>query len=243
MQTQGVMSLILPVHILAGTLALLFGYVALAATKGATLHRKSGLLFVAAMVTMALTGALVAALSVTTVSIVAGLLTFYFVTTGLLTVRRRTPETERIDTAAMVFAAVIAVLGFASGAAIMRSGRPEAIPMFIFGALGLLAAKGDRRMIREHGIQGKRRIARHVWRMCFAMWVAAASFFWGPPGRVPEIINSPALLPIPVLTPIAVMAVWLWRLRGTRTLRGLVGVEAPRAQAPAATPGASHSAL
>jgi hypothetical protein len=49
--------------------------------------------------------------------------------------------------------------------------------------------------------------------MCFAMWVAAASFFWGPPGRVPEIIHIPALLPIPVLTPVAVMAYWLWRIR------------------------------
>ena len=33
---------LLPVHILGGALALVFGYVALYATKGATLHRKSG---------------------------------------------------------------------------------------------------------------------------------------------------------------------------------------------------------
>ena len=236
------MSLILPVHILAGTLALLFGYVALAATKGAVLHRKSGLFFVAAMVAMSLTGALVAVLNATTVSIVAGLLTFYFVTTGLLTMRRRTPETARLDSAAMIFALIVAALGFATGAAISRTGRPEAIPMFIFGAMGLIAAKGDRRMIREQGIQGKRRIARHVWRMCFAMWVAAASFFWGPPGRVPEIINLPALLPIPVLAPIAVMAVWLWRLRGSRPMRGLVRADA--AGGALTTPdGAGHVAL
>jgi hypothetical protein len=34
---------LLPFHILAGILALLFGYVALYATKGATLHRRSGI--------------------------------------------------------------------------------------------------------------------------------------------------------------------------------------------------------
>jgi hypothetical protein len=34
------------VHIIAGTLGLLTGYVALYAAKGGTLHRKSGMLFV-----------------------------------------------------------------------------------------------------------------------------------------------------------------------------------------------------
>ena len=39
-------------NIVAGMLALLFGYIALYATKGATWHRKSGMLFVFAMVTL-----------------------------------------------------------------------------------------------------------------------------------------------------------------------------------------------
>jgi uncharacterized membrane protein len=87
--------MVLPVHILAGALALVFGYVALYAAKGATLHRKSGMLFVFAMVTMSLTGALMAFLNASSVSVVAGLLTFYFVTTALLTVRRHPQESHR----------------------------------------------------------------------------------------------------------------------------------------------------
>jgi uncharacterized membrane protein len=55
MDTPGIIRSILPVHIAGGALALVFGYVALYATKGATLHRRSGTLFVYAMVTMALT--------------------------------------------------------------------------------------------------------------------------------------------------------------------------------------------
>jgi hypothetical protein len=100
--------------------------------------------------------------------------------------------------------------------------------MFIFGVVGLLAAAGDVRMIRARGIQGPRRMTRHLWRMCFAMWVAAASFFWGPRGRVPEVIYYPALLPIPVLTPVVVMLYWLWRIRIRKTLRGIVGVVEPQ---------------
>ena len=61
MQAQGIVPLILPVHILAGGLALLFGYVALSVAKGATLHRRSGMLFVYAMVTLSLTGMVISA--------------------------------------------------------------------------------------------------------------------------------------------------------------------------------------
>ena len=67
--------------------------------------------------------------------------------------------------------------------------------------------------MRAGGIQAPRRIARHLWRMCFAMWVAAASFFWGPPDRVPEVIRIPALQAVAVLLPIVVMLYWLMRIR------------------------------
>lgn len=47
-------------HILAGSLGLLFGYVALYATKGSTLHRRSGMLFVVVMLTTAVAGMVMA---------------------------------------------------------------------------------------------------------------------------------------------------------------------------------------
>jgi uncharacterized membrane protein len=213
---------LLPVHIVAGVLALVFGYVALFAAKGGTLHRKSGLLFVFALVTMSLSGALIAFWHDSSISVVAGLLTFYFVTTALLAVRPRSDVSHRIDVAAMLFALTVAILGFQTGFGLVSRGRPEMAPMFLFGAVGLLAAAGDMRMIRAGGILGPRRIKRHLWRMCFAMWVTAGSFFWGPPDRVPEIIRIPALLPIPVLTPIVVMLYWLWRMRGRRKFPGAV---------------------
>jgi hypothetical protein len=220
MQTQEIVPLILPVHILAGMLALVFGYVALYATKGATLHRRSGMLFVYAMVAMSLLGALMDALKTSSVSVnvVAGLLTFYFVTTALLTVRPRPRAWSWMDGAGVLLALTVSVLAFKAGFELAGRGRPEAAPSFIFGVVGLLAAAGDMRMIRARGIQGRRRIARHLWRMCFAFWVAAASFFWGPPQRVPELIRIPALQAVAVLVPIAVMLYWLWRIRSRRPM-------------------------
>jgi uncharacterized membrane protein len=216
--------MILPVHVLAGGLALAAGYVALYATKGATLHRRSGMVFVAATVALSLSGALMEALktSMTSVNVVAGLLTFYFVTTALLTVRRRAQEPSWMDRAALGLALMVSVLAFTAGSELLGRGRPEAIPSFIFGVVGLLAAAGDVRMMRARGIQGPRRIARHLWRMCFAMWVAAASFFWGPPQRVPEAIRIPVLQAVAVLLPIFAMLYWLWRIRVRQTFRGVV---------------------
>ena len=217
---------LLPFHIVAGVLALVFGYVALYAKKGATLHRTSGILFVYAVVTMSLSGALMAFINASSVNVVAGLLTFYFVMTALLTVRPRLQVSHWIDAVAMLFALTVAILAFRTGFEVASRGRPEAGPMFVFAVVGLLAAAGDVRMMRARGIEGPRRIARHLWRMCFAMWVAAASFFWGPPRRVPEVIRIPALQAVLVLIPIVAMLYWLWRIRVRKTLRGIVGVSA-----------------
>ena len=121
----------------------------------------------------------------------------------------------------MFAAGLFGVFAIYAGFWLAGRGRPEAAPMFLFSALTILAAIGDWKMLRAGGLTGKPRIKRHLWRLCFAMWVAAASFFWGPRGRVPEIIYYPALLPIPVLTPIAAMVYWLWRLRGKKAVRGI----------------------
>lgn len=218
--------MILPVHILGGVLALVFGYTALFAAKGGTLHRTSGMFFAFAMIAMSLTGAVIAAFSSTGSSVIAGLLTFYFVTTGMLTVRKA-PRPHWIDQAGIAVAIVVGLLAFREGSAMVTRGRPEGIPLFIFGATAMLGAVGDVRMIRAGGLVGSPRIKRHLWRMCFAMWVAAASFFLGPPGRVPDIINIKPLLPVPVILPLLMMAFWMWCLRVKKSLRGIVSVAAP----------------
>jgi uncharacterized membrane protein len=208
------MQMILPLHILAGGLALLSGYVALYAAKGAAAHRKSGSIFVYAMVAMSLSGAFIAMLHANAISVVAGLMTFYMVATGMRTVQPRGQAVERIDRAATWFAMLVAAGCFIVG--VQAAGRPEAYPLFVFGIVGGLAVRGDLLLARAGGIEGPRRISRHLWRMCFAMWVAAASFFWGPQNRVPELIRIPVLQAVAVLLPIVVMVYWLWRLRKKR---------------------------
>lgn len=83
-------------HVVTGLLALLSGVVALYALEGGTLHRRSGTVFVHAMLVMSGTGALLAALKTHEPgSVIAGLLTLY-----LVRVRIRSPpvatSTERV---------------------------------------------------------------------------------------------------------------------------------------------------
>jgi uncharacterized membrane protein len=219
---DGFISLIRPVHILAGGLAIVFGFIAMFAAKGGAIHRRLGLYFVYAMVVMALGGAVMALKPEgSPTNVVAGLATFYFVMTALMTVRRN-HQVGPIDTFAAIAALVIAVMGIRAG----MSGRGES-PAFVFAFILVLAAIGDVRMIRAGGVRGPKRITRHLWRMSVAMVVASGSFFLGPPGRVPDIINIKPLLPVPVILPLLVMAFWMWRLRVKKSLRGIVSVAAP----------------
>jgi uncharacterized membrane protein len=222
---------LLPLHIVAGGMGLITGYVALSAAKGATLHRKSGIVFVVAMTTMSITGMLISAAGnvAPAINIPSALLTFYLVITSLTTVRSSAAWSRPTDIAAMVMALALGLACFVLAIAALGKGGAEAgmaYPLVMFGGVALSAGAGDLRMIRAGGVRGAPRLARHLWRMCFAMFIASIAFFLGR-GRVPAAIRTPALIAAGVLLPIVAMAYWLWRVRGRRSVRGIVRISAP----------------
>lgn len=216
------------IHIIAGLLALASGAVALYAAKGSTLHRKGGLAFVVAMWVMTSSAVLIAAfLRPNPVNVVAGTLTFYLVSTGLLTVRKPVEEMRGGAAVLMLMALVAAVYAFALAFEALNSptgtvGHVPPQPLFMFGAVGTLAALGDARMLWTGGIQGARRLARHLWRMSFAMWIATASFFLGQADVFPEAIRKSGLLAIPVLLVLALLVYWLARVLFKRRSTAIV---------------------
>jgi hypothetical protein len=215
---------LLPVHVIAGGLALVLGAVALYATKGAGLHRRFGLLFVLAMLTMALSGATIAAAHRQEASVVAGLLTAYLVVTALITIR---PRSRSLDVVLMLAALSIGLVSLTWGfdAILNGSGGKSGIPapiFFVFGSVALIGSGADLRMIRSGGVQGRRRLARHLWRMCFAFWIASASFFLGQAEKFPEALRIFPLLMSLAFFPLIVMLYWLWRVRWRGSFRGIV---------------------
>jgi uncharacterized membrane protein len=215
---MGIVEILLLPHVVAGGLGIVSGFIALAAAKGAKVHRSSGKVFVYAMLTLSATGA-VMALTVrpNAGNAMAGVLTFYLVFTAVLTVRRPARGARWLDVLAMAVGIGGGITGVLLGFdALSRGGVRQGIPapvFFTFGSVGLLASIGDARMIRAGGLDGRSRLARHLWRMCLGLVIASASFFLGPRGRVPDIIYIPALLPVPVLVPLVAMVFWLWRVR------------------------------
>ena len=219
---------LVPFHVLAGTIAIVAGFIALYSVKGLKLHRKSGMVFVVAMLVMSISGTVMAfGHPGTALNVPAGLVTAYLVITSLATVRPRTTQSLRVDRIAMMAAFAIgtgALLVAMSGT--VRAGM--AYPLVMFALVALFAGEGDRRMIRAGGLKGAARLRRHLWRMCTALFIAAGSFFLGPVRRIPEPLREPLFRMIPLVV-LVTMAYWLWRYRRKRTSRGAVGVSAPEA--------------
>ena len=223
------MSLV-PVHVVAGSIAIVAGLVALYSLKGMALHRRSGTVFAYTMLVMSLSGAVMAVgRAGAAVNIPAGLVTAYLVATSLSTVRAPFAGSRRFDQGAMVAAfafGLISIVLAISGAGARSGGLT--FPLLMFGVIATLAGVGDLRMIRAGGLKGSARLRRHLWRMCTALFIAAASFFLGPVRRIPEPLRIPPLRLLPLLV-LVTMAFWLWRLRRARTARSAVIISAPEA--------------
>ena len=224
------MRLIYVVHIVAGGLALLSGYTALYSAKGAAVHRKSGRLFVYAMLTMAVAGTTIAAIRnvAPSVNLPAALLTSYLVITALTAVRPPSASARWLTPGLMIIGLAVGLtsltFGFEAIASADGKGRDgmPAFPFFMFGVIGTLAGVLDLRLMRAGGLTGASRLARHLWRMSFALFIAALSFFIGQAQVFPKPVRIMPLLALPVLAVLVTMLYWLWRVRVRRSFRGLV---------------------
>lgn len=229
------------VHIIAGAVGLVSGAVALSAMKGSRLHRKSGLAFVCSMLVMSGTGAWIAAIHSRMLSVIAGALTFYLVLSALLTVRHPVKGKAWLDAGTMLAAAIIGVSGIVLGVDALDGGdgridgQPAQVAI-VFGSVALLAASLDLRMLLAGGVRGAHRLARHLWRMCFALLLAAASFFLGQAQVFPEALRHIALLAAPVMLVVVLMLYWLARVLFSQRYRGArQSIQADVAPRPAST--------
>ena len=217
--------MLLPIHVAAGALAIVLGAVALLVKKGGTIHRRSGLLFVYATLVMGISASILAfRKSPSDPNVLGGFMTAYFVGTALTTVRPASPWTRRINIAALAIAIGLALAGTMRGVQAFNSPRGflNGVPFqmhFFIATVLILAAAGDVRIMRSGALRGGPRLARHLWRMCFALFIAAGSFF-SIRARVAKILPEPfttaPMRALPILLVFGAMFFWLWRVRGRR---------------------------
>ena len=206
---------------------MILGAVALSVKKGGTIHRRSGLLFVCAMLVMGGTASMLGFLkSPPDGNVFAGFMVAYFVGTALTTVRPASPWTRGFNAAALIVAVGLAFVDIAAGVEAFNSpgGVRNGVPfpmLFFIATVMILGAIGDVRVMRFGAPRGGPRLARHLWRMCFALFIAAGSFF-SVPKRVakilPELFTTAPMRALPILLLFGAMFYWLWRVRGRGTL-------------------------
>jgi len=224
---NALLNTLLPIHVAAGGVALVLGAVALLTRKGGTAHRRSGLLFVYVMLVLGASASILGfRKSPTDANVFAGFMTAYFVGTALTTVRPVSRWTRRFNVAALTVAVGLALGAILGGLeSINNPGlSPGGVPVrtigvmsFILGAVLMVAAIGDLHVLRFGVPRGGPRLARHLWRMCFALFIAAGSFF-SIRERVATILPEPfttgPMRALPILLLFGAMFYWLWRVRG-----------------------------
>ncbi|HEX8238541.1 MAG TPA: hypothetical protein VF574_02250 [Allosphingosinicella sp.] len=207
-------------HVAAGLAALLAGTAAIAGRKGGSLHASAGIWFCSAMLVLGLTAAVLEPFRQPVPgSPVGGIMVCYFVLTGWMTARSRDGRAGWIEktacAAALGTAALMAWGGFTGATTPAGPG-----PVFALAGLCLIAGLGDLKAILRR-LSPVQRLSRHLWRMCFAFFIATGSFFLGQQDVLPEAVRASPVLFVLAFAPFAVMAFWVVRLRFGKALARL----------------------
>lgn len=132
--------------------------------------------------------------------------------------RRRERRTSAFDWCVLAVALIIGtaclVYGYrvATNLVVPGDGVPAGMDFF-FAFIVFVAAAGDIHMLLAGGLTGAPRIARHLWRMCFGLFVASGSFFMGRQRIFPAFIRQSGILIFLTVLPLLLLIFWLIRIR------------------------------
>ena len=205
---------------------MLAGAAAMVVRKGARWHLLTGNVFVISMLSLTASGAVIGFARDQPLNGMMGVLTFYLVSTAWLTARRRDGNTRPIDWAVLMVPLAVGVGMMTYGLQAANSptgaiGGFSAAGYFVFGSVALLLALGDIRMLLRGGVFGKQRVARHLFRMGLALFIAVASFFLGQQKVIPAELHNPLVLYGPVLLVVISTIYWTIRVLLSKHMAGL----------------------
>jgi len=217
-------AVVLYLHIGAGTVGLLSGAAAFVFRKGSRGHRLAGNVFVVSMLVMSAIGATVAPFLPTPerASVIAGVLTFYLVLSSWAAVKRKPGQIGAFDyglllTSSTLVGASAYLISLAAQSPTGKLDGQPAAAFVMFIIIGSLAAVGDLRLILRRGVGGAMRLARHLWRMTVAFFIAANALFLGQSQLFPKALQG--WLFLPALLILGLLVYWLGHVGYSAYLR------------------------
>jgi len=209
--------LLIIIHTVAGSIAILSGFAALSLPKSSKSHRTVGNIFVLMILFLGLTGIYIAYSRSIMISFVNGILLCYFVSTAWMSVKQKAGTIGKFEWFAFFVALAIVgmLINFGLEASQNPNGKLDGFGpqvFYFFATVATVAALLDLKMIVNRGISAHHRIIRHLWRMCFPMFMATAAFFLGQAKLLPEPVRKMEYLAVPVVIVLLSMAYWILRV-------------------------------
>ena len=159
------MQILLPIHILAGTIALLCAALAVSSEKGKRLHVLSGRTYFWGMATIFLTAIPMSIISNNIFLFLIAIFSFYLAFAGMRFARNRKGVATTLDWIA-VSLMILSGLGMWILAAIyFLNSNTQYIVLLVFGFLAIALGYADFKSHKNKSAIGKERISRHLTNM------------------------------------------------------------------------------
>ena len=159
------MDILLSIHILAGTIALLCAALAVSSEKGKTFHVLSGRTYFWCMVGIFLTAIPMSIINSNTFLFLIAIFSFYLAFAGMRFAKNRKGIATTIDWIAVSLMILSGLGMWALAITYFISDNSQYITLLVFGFIALALGYGDYRSHKNKAATGKERIAKHLTNM------------------------------------------------------------------------------
>ena len=193
---------LLPVHILAGTIALLCAALAVSSEKGKRLHVLSGRTYIWCMVAIFLTAIPMSIISSNIFLFLIAVFSFYLAFSGMRFARNRKGVATTLDWVAVSLMILSGAGMWILAGIYFTNNDSQYIPLLVFGFLALFLGYGDYSSHKNKTATGKERIAKHLTNMLGGTIAAITAVLVVNPPSDPEWVWW--VLPTVLVTPVIV---------------------------------------
>ena len=159
------MQILLPIHILAGTIALLSAIMAVLSEKGKKLHVLSGRTYFWCMVTIFLTAIPMSIITSNIFLFLIAFFSFYLAFAGIRFARNRKGIAATSDWIAVGLMILSGVGMWTLAAILFMNNNSMYIPLLVFGGFAIVLGYGDFKSHKNKTAIGKERIGKHLQNM------------------------------------------------------------------------------